>query len=598
MTRQDWLMNAKRSLWIFGLLAAVAMAGGCNKDEGKPAGGTSGGAGPTTHPTTSPSMPSTAPATQPSVNAGAIPGSALAAADAGGGALAAAASGGAASAGQGPSGGIAEAPASSPAPQADPKKVPQTARLPGWYQWRGPEQTGVSREKNLPEKWDPNTGENLVWTADVGGMSSPVIWNGKLYTFTRAGEVQDVGNLVPGPKTQEALTCVDINNGKVLWQHTENMTQTEVPFHRLGWSSPCVDPSTGRVYAIGSQCTLLCLEGDSDKVVWKRQMTEEFGMISTFGGRTPSPTIDEDQVFVAEVSFGWGDHAGAQDRIFAFNKNTGELNWSAGTGGIPVDAPQNTPVVAVVNGQRLVIFASGDGSIDAFQARTGKPVWRYRASKRGINTSVVVDGTRLYCSHGLENFDTSTLGRVFCLDLTKIENGAPKEIWKITGDEAAFPTSCVTDKWVYVVDDKARLYQIDKMTGKTAWKKAVGRIGKPSPVWGDGKIYAADGNGQFTIIRPGDTQAEVLSKVDLPEKLGREYAMYGSPAIADGRVYVQSATKIYCIGSKDAKQASNVEIPPMPEEKPAEQKAAQLLVLPGDVALHAGQEARFHIKAY
>ena len=327
-------------------------------------------------------------------------------------------------------------------------------------------------------------------------------------------------------------------------------------------------------------------------------MTEEFGMISTFGGRTPSPTIDEDQVFVAEVSFGWGDHAGAQDRIFAFNKNTGELNWSAGTGGIPVDAPQNTPVVAVVNGQRLVIFASGDGSIDAFQARTGKPVWRYRASKRGINTSVVVDGTHLYCSHGLENFDTSTLGRVFCLDLTKIENGAPKEIWKITGDEAAFPTSCVTDKWVYVVDDKARLYQIDKMTGKVAWKKAVGRIGKPSPVWGDGKIYAADGNGQFTIIQPGDTQAEVLSKVDLPEKLGREYAMYGSPAIADGRVYVQTATKIYCIGSKEPKPASNVEIPPMPEEKPAENKAAQLLVLPGDVALHAGQEARFHVKAY
>ena len=136
------------------------------------------------------------------------------------------------------------------------------------------------------------------------------------------------------------------------------------------------------------------------------------------------------------------------------------------------------------------------------------------------------------------------------------------------------------------------------MTGKVAWKKAVGRIGKPSPVWGDGKIYAADGNGQFTILKPGDTEAEVLSKVDLPEKLGREYAIYGSPAIADGRVYVQTATKIYCIGSKEPKQASNVEIPPMPEEKPAENKAAQLLVLPGDVALHAGQEARFHVKAY
>ena len=283
-----------------------------------------------------------------------------------------------------------------PPPQADPKKVPQTARLPGWYQWRGPEQNGVCREKNLPDKWDPDTGENVVWTRrrrrDVvaGRLERQALHLDPHRRSPPAG-----GNVVPGPKTQEALICVDINTGKVLWQHTENMTQTEVPFHRLGWSSPCVDPSTGRVYAIGSQCTLLCLDGDSGKVVWKRQMTEEFGMISTFGGRTPSPTIDEDQVFVAERLLRLGRPRRGQDRIFAFNKNTGELNWTAGTGGIPVDAPQNTPVVAVVNGQRLVIFASGDGSIDAFQARTGKPVWRYQASKRGINTSVVVDGTHL-----------------------------------------------------------------------------------------------------------------------------------------------------------------------------------------------------------
>ena len=136
-------------------------------------------------------------------------------------------------------------------------------------------------------------------------MSSPVVWNGKLYTWTRIGEVTagaaDDPTLAPGPKTQEALVCVDTNTGKVLWQHVNNMTQTEVPFHRLGWSSPCVDPGTGRVYAMGSQAWLLCLDGDTGKVIWQRQMTEEFGMISTFGGRTPAPTVDEDQLFIAGV---------------------------------------------------------------------------------------------------------------------------------------------------------------------------------------------------------------------------------------------------------------------------------------------------------
>ena len=44
-----------------------------------------------------------------------------------------------------------------------------------WPQWRGPEQTGVSREKGLPSTWDPDTGENLLWKNDkVSEMSSPV----------------------------------------------------------------------------------------------------------------------------------------------------------------------------------------------------------------------------------------------------------------------------------------------------------------------------------------------------------------------------------------------------------------------------------------
>src|SRR5882724_5256114 len=167
-----------------------------------------------------------------------------------------------------------------------------------WYQWRGPEQNGVSRETNLPDKWSPD-GENVAWTNDVGGMSSPIVMNGKIYTFTRVGEVAtgegNSATLSPGPKTQEALTCIDAKTGKIIWQHMENMYMTDDPFHRIGWSNPVGDPATGRVYALGAQNILICCEGDTGKQVWRHQMTEQFGVISTFGGRTPSPAIDEDQ---------------------------------------------------------------------------------------------------------------------------------------------------------------------------------------------------------------------------------------------------------------------------------------------------------------
>ena len=133
------------------------------------------------------------------------------------------------------------------------------ARASDWYQWRGPEQNGVSREKNLPDHWSPD-GDNVVWTNDCGGMSSPIVMNGKVYTITRVGEVPAgqgaTATLDPGPKTQEAFTCIDAATGKILWQHMENMTMTDVPFHRVGWSNPVGDPATGRVYMLGrSACS-------------------------------------------------------------------------------------------------------------------------------------------------------------------------------------------------------------------------------------------------------------------------------------------------------------------------------------------------------
>ena len=168
--------------------------------------------------------------------------------------------------------------------------------------------------------------------------------------------------------------------------------------------------------------------------------------------------MDEDQVFIAGVSFGWGDHAGGQHRIFAFDKKTGQLHWSAGTGGIPVDAPYNTPVVAVIGGQKLVVFSAGDGGVHAFQARTGKKAWAFKGSKHGMNASVVVHGDHVFASWDLDNYDSTRLGRVVCLDGANVVNGAPREVWRQDGIEAGFPSSVLYGGVLYVPTDNAQIY--------------------------------------------------------------------------------------------------------------------------------------------
>src|SRR5215831_10167762 len=44
------------------------------------------------------------------------------------------------------------------------------ASLPGWLSWRGPEQSGVSRETGLPDKV---SADDPLWVVDFPGQSAP-----------------------------------------------------------------------------------------------------------------------------------------------------------------------------------------------------------------------------------------------------------------------------------------------------------------------------------------------------------------------------------------------------------------------------------------
>ena len=63
------------------------------------------------------------------------------------------------------------------------------------------------------------------------------------------------------------------------------------------------------------------------KLVWDRSLHEEFGLISTYGGRTNVPVVFEDTVLISAVIVGWGDQpkwgglARPAHRFMCFDKN-------------------------------------------------------------------------------------------------------------------------------------------------------------------------------------------------------------------------------------------------------------------------------------
>jgi hypothetical protein len=241
-----------------------------------------------------------------------------------------------------------------------------------------------------------------------------------------------------------------------------------------------------------------------------------------------------------------------------------------------------------------------------FKVRTGERVFGYKVSQRGLNTSLLFAGNKIIGCSSEENPESPTMGRVVCLDLSQIDpkTQEPKEAWKIDGIEAGFPSPCIDPelKTAFVPDNKGTVHAIDIATGKLLWKQGTGTIGRPSLVWADGKIYAAEANGKFAVIQIPEAgkRPKVLSKIELgadAQTLGREYFIFGSPAIANGRIYLQTAAGIYAIGPRQPTKPTET-VPPLPDDGQAGQQVAAVQVVPFDAIVKAGDKVQFSVRTF
>src|SRR6202163_3604263 len=259
---------------------------------------------------------------------------------------------------------------------------PRRVAIGDWPEARGPNRDGVSAETGLIEKWTMN-GQNFLWRAPYGGRSAPIVMGNRIYVQNPSSR---------GDTLQERVMALDADTGKVVWEYRFNVFQSDVPAHRVGWASPAVDPETGNIYAFGAGATALALNKDG-KLLWQRSLGEENAAFTTHGGRTESPIIDGDLVIVSSPISSWGTMAARQHRFVAMDKRTGDIVYSVSPGGRPYDTAYAPPLITTINGQRLLIDGIGDGGVYAIKPQTGEKVWGFVASKRAINTGVVVKGS-------------------------------------------------------------------------------------------------------------------------------------------------------------------------------------------------------------
>ena len=464
-----------------------------------------------------------------------------------------------------------------------------------WPNWRGPEQNGISRETGLIDHWSKE-GDNVIWKSDaLGSRSTPIVMRGKLYTIC---------SHEPGtPREQEKVVCADANTGEILWENRFNVFLSDVPKERLGWSCCTGDPATGRIYAMGVCDYFQCLDGDTGETIWSHSLSEEYGFLSTYGGRTNVPVVFEDLVIINAVVIGWGEMAQPAHRFVAFDKRTGVPRWFNGTRLRPTDTTYSTPVLTVLGGQAAMIFGSGDGGVWAFQPRTGRPLWSCYISQRGLNTTPVVEGDAVYMSHSEENINDNTQGGICAIDGTANLDPAAKsiditksgKIWSKRQIMIGKSSPVVVDGRLYALDDGGPLYVFDTKTGKQiAKQRLIGTIARASLLYADGKIYACTTSG-WHVLEPTEKGVKIIDKI----RFGQGQEVHGSPIVSHGRIYLPTTETLYCLGNADSKTGVDQRPEPPQEEAAGEdQQPAHVQVVPVESLIAPGEQVQYTARLY
>jgi outer membrane protein assembly factor BamB len=253
-----------------------------------------------------------------------------------------------------------------------PKPLANDAVTHDWASFLGPSHNAVSTETRLSRRLPPP----LVWEFAKGtGYASPAIVAGRLVFLHRL-------------RDEEIVECLHPETGAIQWQFRYPTDfEDRYGYNNGPRSSPVIDDD--RVYTVGAQGQLHCLEMATGKSIWKRGLSKEYRVPQDFFGTASSPLI-EGRLLIFNVGAPGGPC------VVGLDKTTGREIWRAGREWGPSYA---SPVPGEIHGKRRVfVFAGGEstpptGGLMSIDPATGRVdfafPWRSR-SYESVNASCPV----------------------------------------------------------------------------------------------------------------------------------------------------------------------------------------------------------------
>jgi len=447
-----------------------------------------------------------------------------------------------------------------------------------------PNRNMASPETGLALSFDEEDG-SVRWSAKLGSQTfgNPVVSDGRVYIGTNNGNPRSPE--IEGDKG--VLMCFAAGDGSFLWQavHDKLPTGDAEDWAQIGiCSTPCVVGD--RVYYVSNRCELVAcdargfrddendgpLTGEKRKgkedadFVWILDMRGELG-VTPFQASASSPVVVGDLVFVVTgqgVSEpGYKVKNPKAPSFLAVDRHTGKVVWSdASPGERILDGQWGSPAYGVVDGKPQVAFPGGDGWIYAFEPRTGELLWKFDCKThekkspddRGLTSSHIVatpvyHGHRVLIAIGPNPEAGGGPGALRAIDARKRKDiTGSGAIWALTGSDfgASISTVAVHDGLVYAVQLDGFLDCIDLETGKRVWRHDLLAYVWGSPVVADGRVYVRNEDGDVVVLATG-REKKVLATSTLPG------LYHGTVTPCGGVLYLAGEDRLYAVAPQKAK---------------------------------------------
>ena len=419
-----------------------------------------------------------------------------------------------------------------------------------WPQFRGSDSRGIGQGENLPNIWSST--ENVAWATDLPGRgwSSPIVWGDKVFltTVVNSGISEEPqkglyfgGNRLEAPETVHTwiVYCLDLNSGKINWQHTVKEAKPETGIHiKSSYASetPVSDGEDVYFYFGNVGLFVYDLEGNQK---WTKDFEPRFTRHGW--GTAASPFLYKDQIYIINDNE-------EESWLMAIDKYTGKELWRTDR---EQESNWSSPYVWE-NNLRTEIIIPATKKVRSYDIE-GKELWSFEGmSSITIATPYEADGL-LYVSSGYVGSRNKPIyairpGASGDISVDETNNYNEFIVWSDWHAAPYNPSTLVYQDNLYVLWDRGLLSIMDPKTGEIHVEKERiprDRSGFTSSPWAyDGKVFCLSEDGDTFVFKAGRT-----FKLLHVNRLAEDDMCMATPAIAGNKLLIRTAARLYCFAN-------------------------------------------------